>query len=279
MNAIELRNVTKRYQNFILEDINLAIPEGMIVGLVGENGAGKSTTIELILNVIKANEGEIFVFGERNEVLNKNEVGVVIDEAFFPDTFRIKEIEQMMKRTYQNWDSKLYFTYIERFQIPTKKKLKEFSKGMKMKLMLIVALCHEAKLLLLDEPTTGLDIMVREEFLDLFLEFTRNEKNTILISSHIVSDLEKICDYIAFLHKGKLVLMEEKDELLNQYAILKVTKEEKEDVPEEAIVRMIQKSYGYDLLVKKEELAEAFQTEHTTLEDIIRLLGKEEERG
>ncbi len=278
MNAIEIKNLTKTFNEFKLDNLNLNLPSGTIMGLVGENGAGKSTTIKLIMNAISAENGTVMVLGESNKSKNFNEIkqdiGVVLDEANFPEVLNAKNINNIMKQTFRNWDSKTYYNYLERFDLPLNKKFLDFSRGMKMKLSIAVALSHNPKLLILDEPTGGLDPMVRDEILDILNEYTREENHSILFSSHITSDLEKICDYIAFIHKGKLLLCEEKDILMESYAIAKLSEEEFLDIPENAIAGKKKTSYGYDVLVKKDKINSAIETERTTIEDIVLYMAK-----
>lgn len=278
MNAIEMRHVAKTYPNFTLEDIGLTLPSGCIMGLVGENGAGKSTTIELIMDSIKRDTGEILVLGKENTTKEfreiKEDIGVVLDEAYFPEVLNAKNVNRMMKCTYKRWDEEVYFDYIRRFHLDEKKKFKEYSKGMKMKLAIAVALSHQPKLLILDEATSGLDPIIRDEILEIFNEFTREEDHSILISSHIISDLEKISDYIAFLHQGKLLLCEEKDRLLEEYGILQVTTAELLDVPKEAIIGQKDGKYAKELLVRRSQISSAFEVERAGIEDIILFLAK-----
>ena len=280
MNAIELTNVSKSYKGFSLNNINFAVPQGTIMGLVGENGAGKSTAIKLIMNAIKRDSGTITVLGTDNTskdfTLTKQDIGIVLDEAGFHDIFKVKDINKIMKAIYKNWNTEQFYAYLERFSIPLNKKIKAFSRGMKMKLAISVALSHEAKLLILDEPTSGLDPMIRDEILDVFSEFTRDENHSVLISSHIISDLEKICDYITFIHKGELVLCEEKDKLLDEYAVLKIEEKDFESIPECAIVRKKKTAFGYELLVKKNNINNSFTTEKTNLEDIVLFMAKKD---
>ncbi len=282
MNAIEIKNLSKKFGDFTLDNLNLQLPRGTITGLVGENGAGKSTTIKLIMGALKKDGGSISVLGEDNcspqFTQVKQDIGVVIDEAYFPEVLNAANINEVMKNTYANWSDELYFSYINKFSLPKDKQFKDFSRGMKMKLAIAVALSHGAKLLILDEATSGLDPMVRDEMLDIFNEFTRDENNSVLLSSHIISDLEKICDYIAFLHKGKLILCEAKDTLLEKYAIVKVLENEIIDMPIDAIVGKKKTSYGFDVLVKKQKLNSAFMFEKTTLEDIVLFMVKEGKR-
>ena len=280
MNVIEMKQVTKTYGDFTLDNINLVLPQGTILGLVGENGAGKSTSIRLIMDAIKADSGTISVLGTSNQSKEfaalKQDIGVVLDEAYFPEVLNAKNINQILKDTYIRWDEAVYFSYIKRFQLPLDKKFKDFSRGMKMKLAIAVALSHDPKLLILDEATGGLDPIVRDEILDIFNEFTRDETHSILLSSHIVSDLEKICDYIAFLHKGRLVLCEEKDSMMEKYAVSKLTREQFESLPGDAVIGKKRTGFGYEVLVKKDQINPAFPVERTTLEDIILFLTKED---
>ncbi len=278
INAIEIKDLTKTYDEFRLDNLNLNLPTGTIMGLVGENGAGKTTTIKLIMGAILAESGSIKVLGNENTnksfIDTKENIGIVIDEACFPDVLNVKNIEKVMSKTYKNWESQVFYNYMERFNLPLNKKFKEFSKGMKMKVSIAVALSHKAKLLVLDEATAGLDPMVRDEILDILNEFTRDEENSILFSSHITSDLEKICDYIAFIHKGKLLLCEEKDVLIESYGIAKLTEEEFLDIPKEAIVGKKKNSYGYEILVKREMVNSAIELERTTIEEIVLFMVK-----
>ena len=280
MNAIEIQNVTKAYKDFTLEHISFSLPMGTIMGLVGENGAGKSTTIKLIMNAIAADEGSISVLGVSNQsnefVAVKQDIGIVLDEAYFPEVLSAADINKIMAKTYINWSGETYFGFLERFKLPLDKKFKDYSRGMKMKLAIAVALSHNPKLLILDEATGGLDPMVRDEILDVFNDFTRDETHSILLSSHIISDLEKICDYITFLHNGRLVICEEKDVLLSEYALVKLSKEDFEALPANAIVRKKSTGYGYEALILKDKINQAFPSENTTLEDVILLLTKEE---
>ena len=194
MNAIEIKNLCKSYKDFKIDNLNLTLPGGYIMGLVGENGAGKSTTIKLILNMVHKDSGSITVLGKDNSdnfELTKEDIGVVLDEVGFSSYFNAKDINKIMSHTYKNWNSKQFYAYLERLSLPTDKKFKDLSRGMKMKLGIAVALSHDAKLLILDEATNGLDPVVRDEVTDLFMEFTRDENHSVLISSHIVSDLKK----------------------------------------------------------------------------------------
>ncbi len=278
MNAIEIKDLSKQYADFALNKISFSLPTGCILGLVGENGAGKSTTINLIMNALPSDGGSVQVLGTDNRSPQfqalKEDIGVVLDEAYYPEVLSARNVNAVMKHTYQNWDERRYYELLKKFDLPDRKMFREFSRGMKMKLAIAVALSHRSRLLILDEATSGLDPIVRDEILDLFNEFTRDEGRSVLISSHIVSDLEKICDYIAFLHKGRLVLFEEKDRLLEEYAILKLTRDALRDIPPAAIRGKKDTGFGAEVLVRKSLVSDAFHAEHTTLEDIILFLAK-----
>lgn len=271
-NILEVKSVCKKYKDFELDQVTFQLPAGCIMGFIGENGAGKSTTIKMIMDLIKKDSGSITVLGkdsitELNQV--KEQIGVVVDECCFPDNLSVKNIQKIMKNIYKTWDEKTFWNYMKKFSLPEKKAVKEFSKGMKMKLTIAVALSHQPKLLILDEATSGLDPMVREEILDVFLEFIQDETHGILISSHITSDLEKICDYITFIHQGKIVFTEEKDKLLEKYAILKCSKEEFEEIPENAIKGKKKNRFGVEALVEREKISTQFLFEKPSLEEIM----------
>ena len=281
-NVVEIKGLRKRYKGFALEDLDLALPAGCIMGLVGENGAGKSTTIRLIMDAISRDEGKITVLGVDNQspdfLRTKEDIGVVLDETCIPEVITAKQLGKIMAGTYKNWEQDVYDSWLEKFRLPPDTKFKEYSRGMTMKLGIAAALSHRAKLLLLDEATSGLDPMVRDELLDVFADFAVEDGHAVLLSSHIVSDLEKICDYIAFLHKGRLVLCEEKDALLDRYGILKCTKEQIKNVPSEAVHSMRLGPYGAEALVERAFMPKDLLVERATLEDIILYLSKEEDQ-
>ncbi len=278
MNAIELKGLTKTYPDFKLGPFDLSLPQGSIMGLVGENGAGKSTTIKLIMNAVNGSGGEVSVLGTDNKSPEfarvKDDIGVVLDEAYFPEVMSAKNVAMVMRKTYVNWNDDIYQSYIKKFGLPLGKAFKDYSRGMKMKLAIAVALSHDPKLLILDEATSGLDPMVRDEILDIFNEFTRDDTHSILLSSHIVSDLEKICDYIAFLHKGQLVLCEEKDLLLEEYSLVRLPENELARLPENCIVGKKSGGYYSEALILRSKAPDGIGMEHTTLEDIILFLAK-----
>ena len=282
MNAIEIKGLEKRYDGFQLGSFDLTLPSGCIMGLVGENGAGKSTTIKLIMNAIGRDAGEISVLGVDNRSAGfrdvKEDIGVVLDEAYFPEVMSARNVGKVMALTYKNWDAAAFEGYLKKFSLAPDKIFKDYSRGMRMKLAIAAALSHGAKLLILDEATSGLDPMARDELLDIFNDFTRDENCSILLSSHIVSDLEKICDYIAFLHRGRLVLCEEKDRLLEEYALVRLPEERLSELSEESIISRRASSYGTEALVLRGGIPAAIPTEHTSLEDIILFLAKGDER-
>ena len=281
-NAIEIRGLCKRYKGFSLDDLNLDLPYGCVLGLVGENGAGKSTTIRLIMDALERDGGTVSVLGADNqskEFLDlKEDIGVVLDETFVPEVINAKQMGKIMAGTYKNWDQAVYDGWIRRFDLPPDKKFKDYSRGMTMKLGIAAALSHRPRLLLLDEATGGLDPMVREELLEVFADFAAEEGHAVLLSSHIVSDLERICDYIAFLHKGRLVLCEEKDLLLDKYGILKCSKEQLANIPEEAIHGRRVGTYGVEALVEREFMPRDAVVDRANLEDIILYMVKGERK-
>lgn len=275
MNALEIRGLTKHFADFTLDNLNLILPGGCILGLIGENGAGKSTTIRLILGMLRADSGTVTILGQdnrENPVLTKQDIGVVLDEVGIPECMTPKQVGKVMANVFLRWNAETYQGLLARFSLPENKKFKEFSKGMKMKLGLAVALSHEAKLLILDEATGGLDPVVRDEVVDMLAEFTRDETHAILISSHIVSDLEKLCDYVAFLHKGKLLLCEEKDLLLSEYGILHCKPEE---LPEEGILHKKQNAYGVEAIVRRDAVKPGTALSPISMEELFVFMSKE----
>ena len=273
MNAIEVRGLCKSFKGFDLKNINLTLPEGCIMGLVGENGAGKTTTLKLIMNAMQPDSGFVNVLGTDNSSPEfnqlKNRIGVVLDEAYFPGVLTAADVGKIMALTYSCWDSEKYAGYLKKFHLDSDKQFKDYSRGMKMKLAIAAALSHDPKVLILDEATSGLDPMMREEILDILMDFTRDESHSILLSSHIVSDLEKVCDYIAFIHEGELQLCEEKDALLEKYAVVKMTAKDFARLRSDAVIGSKRTSYSVEALVERAALPADTRFEHATLEDII----------
>lgn len=272
MNAIEFKNVTKHYDDFTLDHLNLSVPSGCIVGFIGENGAGKTTSMKMIFDLVQPDEGEIRVFEKpvtpySNDI--KEHIGVVLEEATYPDTMKINEIEHVLSHIYKTWNKDTFKDYCDKLALPLNKPVKDFSRGMKMKLSLSVALSHDAKLLVLDEATSGLDPIVRDDLLDLFLEFIQKEDHTVFISSHIISDLEKICDYIAFIHKGRLLFFKEKDLLLEEYGILKASRSELNGLNPSCIIGCRNNSFGVEALILLKKYNGNRQLDKATIEDIM----------
>ena len=275
-NNLEVKNLCKKYNGFELKDINLELPKGMIMGLIGENGAGKTTTIKAILNMINRDSGKIAIFGLDNIKDGKQikeDIGVVLDDSFLSEYLNPIDINKIMKNIYKNWDEKLYFKYIEDFKLPKYKMSKEYSSGMKMKLKIAVALSHNPKLLILDEPTSGLDPVARNEILDIFQDFIQDEEKSILVSSHITSDLEHIADYITFINNGEIVLTKTRDELLENYGIVKCSADDFEEIDKNDFVKYKKNRYEYEILVEdKFEFKRKYKFEiidKPTIEDIM----------
>ena len=277
-NSIEIHGLNKSYPDFALRDISLTLPGGAIMGLIGENGAGKTTLMKCILNLVRRDSGTITLLGYDNvkeERQAKAEIGVVLDEAYFPESLNALQVGGVMAKTYRRWDGKQYQNYLTRFGLPEKKPFKDFSRGMKMKLAIAVALSHSPRLLVLDEATAGLDPIVRDEVLEIFNEFTREEDHSILISSHILSDLEKLCDYIAFLHQGRLLFCDEKDRLLEEYGIFVGTADQVNSLQDGAVVARENSSFGgVRCLVKRALVPAGWALERPTVEDIVLFLVK-----
>ena len=278
MNALEIRNLTKSFKDFRLDNLSLTLPSGCIMGLIGENGAGKSTTIKLILDIIHKDGGSIKILGEDNEKnikMTKEDIGVVLDEVGLPECLTAKQVGKVMKHTFKNWNQDEYNRLLSKFSLPIGKQFKDFSRGMKMKLGIAIAMSHGAKLLLLDEATSGLDPVVRDEVVEMFYDFTRDEDHSILISSHIVSDLEKLCDYIAFLHKGQLLLCEEKDVLLSKYGIVHCTPETLSALAAGSIKYTKVTPYGIEAIVLRESVPEDIKISPITIEELFLFMVKE----
>lgn len=275
-NSIEVNGLCKSYDDFQLDHVDLTLPGGAILGLIGENGAGKSTTIKCILNLIRRDKGTIRVFGQDNvegDQAIKQDVGVVLDECFFHDSLRASDVDAVLRRIYRKWDRALFRRYCQQFSLPEKKTVKEYSRGMKMKLSLAAALAHRPRLLILDEATSGLDPVVRDEILDEFLNFIQEEDHSILLSSHITSDLEKVADYITYIHKGRTVLSGAKDELLEQYGRLVCRSSDLERLDSGLIVGVRRSQFGCEALVNdRAGIREAYPeltVDPVTLEDIM----------
>lgn len=275
-NAIEINGITKKYDGFTLDGISFNLPKGDILGFIGQNGAGKTTTIKSILNIIAPESGEIKIFGldhikHENEI--KKHISAVFDEIPFHDSFTANAINTVMKGMYSEWDEKLYFSYIEKFGLPKKKKIGKLSKGMKMKLQIAYALSHNAKLLIMDEATTGLDPIVRNEILDIFREYLKDGERSILMSSHITSDIEKIADCVAFIDKGKILLSGYKDDIIENHGIIKCSKAYFQEIAKEDYISARTNDFGAEVLVSDRAAAKRKYSgsviEKASLEDIM----------
>lgn len=275
MNALEIRGLTKRRGDFALQGLDLTLPAGCIMGLIGENGAGKSTTIRLVLNGLRRDGGTIAVYGKDNRALTaleREDISVVLDEVGLPEYLTAAQIGCMMAGIFTRWQPEVYRDYLRRLALPEDKPFKDFSRGMRMRLGLAAALSHQPKLLLLDEATSGLDPVVRDDILTILSDFTRNEEHAVLISSHIVSDLEKVCDYIAFLHRGRLLLCEEKDRLTEAYGILRGTTE---GIEPAAVCGQRATPYGTEYLVRRSAVPAGVPLGQVNIEDLFVFMAKE----
>lgn len=282
-NTLCIKGLTKTFDNFKLNNINMVIPKGSIMGLIGENGAGKTTLIKCILNLIKKDNGNINVLDfdiDNSDGIYKEYIGVVFDECLFNEIYNSKDINKIFKGIYKNWNESEFFSYIKKFNIDEKKKIKEYSKGMKMKLSIAVALSHNAKFLILDEAMSGIDPIVRNEILDIFMDFIQNDENSILISSHITSDLEKICDYITFIHNGEIFASRNKDLFIEEYGILKCGNDEFQNIDKEDILSVRKNNFNVEILVdKKYKMKNKYKNfiiDNVTLEDIMMFVIKGE---
>ena len=272
MEALTIRNLKKQYRDFSLKDISFSLPMGSIMGFIGENGAGKSTTIKNILGLHLKDSGDVELFGRKftgRENDLKELLGVALDDSFFAPGINGAQIEKALSSMYKQWDREKYYDYLQQFSLNPKKCIKDYSKGMRMKLSLAVALSHGAKILILDEVTSGLDPVVRSQVLDLFLDFIQDEEHSILISSHILSDLEKICDYITFIHQGRIIFSENKDELLESYCIVKGSAEQIRELEESAVIGLETNAFGTAALVRADRVPEGMILEAATIEDIM----------
>ena len=276
MNAIEIRGLEKHYPGFDLQ-LDLSLPQGCILGLVGENGAGKTTTIKALLGAIRPDAGSLSVLGqpvkEENAALRER-LGVVLDDPGYPECVTARQLGGIMAGVFRSWDKDSFTALLKQLAIPEDKAFKDLSRGMKMKLSIAVALSHGAELLILDEPTSGLDPVVRDEVVELFSEFTRDEQHAILISSHIVSDLEKLCDYIAFLHQGRLLLCEEKDRLLEEYGLVHLSRADFAALDSAAVIGSRRSPYGVSAVIRRDAVPAALPVEPVSIEDLFVLMIK-----
>ncbi len=256
-NALTISGLTKTYPDFTLDNVSFAVPSGSIVGLIGENGAGKSTTINAALGLIRKEAGQVSILGkEKIDDDTKERIGVVFDGSNYPEILSPKKINRIMKNIYRSWNEQIYFRLLKQFSLPLDKQVKQFSKGMKMKLAISAAFSHQSNLLILDEATSGLDPVMRDDILDMLLEFVQEEERSILVSSHITSDLEKIADYIVFIHKGKVVFSKPKDALMEQYGMIKCGTAQFEALDKADITAYRKMDYEWQVLITNREKME-----------------------
>ena len=275
MNALEIRSLQKHRKGFSLDGINLTLPAGCIMGLIGENGAGKTTTIKLMLDMIRKDGGTVRILGKDSAEISKEDIGVVLDEVGLPTCLTACQVDKIMSKAYTQWSSDEFFAYLKRLNVPENKAFSALSRGMKMKLGIACALSHKAKLLILDEATSGLDPAVRDEVIDILIDFTRDEEHSVLISSHIVSDLEKICDYIAFLHKGRLMLCEEKDRLYEQYGIIRCDEKTLSAIEPSAVIGKRVSAFGVEAIVRRDTVPEGVSIAPVGIEELFIFMVKE----
>lgn len=280
-NVLEINNITKDYKKFKIDNISFNLPKGYIMGFIGANGAGKTTTIKLILNMIKRESGEIKVFGLdniREEERIKEQIGVVFDECYYLEDWTLNDVEKAVSMFYKNWNSSIYEKYLKEFNLARDKKVKDLSRGMRMKLMIAVAFSHEAKLLILDEPTSGLDPVARDEFLDILRDYIEDEEKSVIFSSHITSDIEKIADYITYINNGKIIFTGEKDEFLEKYCIIKGGKEDITESQKKEIIGLRMHSTGFEGLIELKK-AVGFSSkviiEKASIDEIMIYMNKE----
>ena len=271
---IEVKNLNKQFDDFALKNVNIKVPKGKIVGLIGENGAGKTTLIKCILGAMFKNSGEVKLFGKEYKDSLKDDIGVVFDDSFMIESYNIKDINLIMKNIYKNWDSKLYFKYIKEYKLPLKKEIRKLSTGMKKKLEIITAICHHPKVLILDEPTSGLDPVIRSEVLDMFQDFVDGNDNSILLSTHITSDLEHIADNVIFISKGEIIFDKPLKDIKDDYIVLDVDKKDIDSIDKKHIIKTKENRLDYQVLIHKKDMNKQYDKyiKHiTTLDDIMLL--------
>lgn len=280
-NALEIINMSKQLDRFLLDKVSFNVPMGSIMGFVGENGAGKTTTIKAILDLINLDDGSIRIWGNLSKALPrelKAQIGVVFEGSNLHDSLTTDNINKIMINIYPNWNQRVFYDYLNRFNLPKNKKLKDFSRGMKMKLSISIALSHNSKLLILDEATSGLDPMVREEILDIFMDFIQDEEHTILLSTHIISDIEKIADYVTFIHQGKIVFSENKDKLIYQHGIIRCRREDIQRIDKSYIVGVRENTYGAEVMINNVDKFKRTNREYipdkTTIEEIMLFISR-----
>ena len=280
-NAVEITNLCKNYPSFSLKNVNLTLPRGYIMGFIGANGRGKSTTISALLGLVQPDGGTCLINGKnifRMTKEEKSQIGVVFDECNFPETLNRLQINSFMKKIHTQWDEEKFIELCKKFRLPEKEKVSKYSRGMKMKLSIAAAMCHGAKTLILDEATGGLDPVARDEILDMLLEFVQDEENSVLMSSHILSDFEKVCDYITFIRDGEIIFTDEKEKLLQTYGVLHCTNADFEKIDKSAVIYSRTSSFGTDALVYRNRIPQGYMVDKATLEDIMLSYVKEDKQ-
>lgn len=282
-NILEVRNLCKAYKDFSLNDVSFSLPYGKIIGLIGENGAGKSTTIKCILDIIHKQSGEIKIFGEdigKDTVDIKQRIGVVFDENGIPDQLNPSQVEKIVSNMFKTWDTEKYHKCLKDFGLSEKKKYKDFSRGMKMKFSIAIALSHNAELLILDEATSGLDPIIRSELLDLLSEFVSDGKHSVLMSSHIISDLERVCDTLLFIHKGRVIMCEDKEKLIGKYRLVLCSEDQFNSIEGGNILGKKNTTWGIEVIVKEEAVPEGcLNVRNINIEDLFVFMAGGEDRG
>ena len=279
-NALEVRGLCKQYEGFALDHVSFTLPRGCVMGLIGENGAGKSTTIKAILNLIRRDAGAIRVLGMDNikdERAVKERIGIVLEDGCFLNTLNARQVDTLMGKAYKKWNSAEFFGFLKRFGIDTDKKIKDYSKGMRMKTNIAVAMSHDAELLIMDEPTSGLDPVVRDEVLDLFYDFMQDDTHAILLSSHITSDLDKIADYITFIHGGRVALSEPRDTLLDTYGVLHCTADQLSALDPSAVRGKRVGAFGCEALVRRDGVPQGWPVDPVNIEQVMLFLTRGED--
>lgn len=274
MNNLEVKKLNKNFKDFSLKDVDIKVPKGKIVGLIGENGAGKTTIIKCILNAIAKDSGDILLFDKEYDCKAKDDIGIVYDNSFVNEALTIKDLNLIMKYTYKKWDQKLFYKYIKEFKIPYNKEIKRLSTGMKKKVEIATCLSHHPRLLILDEPTSGLDPVIRSEILDMFQTFVDNKENSILLSTHITSDLEHIADDVIFISNGSIVFDEPLKKIKEDYIIIELTKDEFNKFNKKDITRYKENRLDYQILIEKKNMKKEYNKyikNITTLDDIMLL--------
>ena len=277
---LSIRDLKKHYENFDIENVSFDIPKGAVVGLIGENGAGKSTVIKCILGAVHPDGGQILFDGkEIRETCRKDrqKIAFVFDDTGLPLELDLGMLDKVLCRIYDKWDTAKFRSLIREFSLPRDKMLKDFSKGMKTKAAIAVAFSYDSDVLILDEPTSGLDPVVRDEIIEMIYNYNQNGDRSVLLSSHITADLEKICDYIVYIHEGRIIFNEEKDELLNRYAIYSIEDKHLRELNKSAFIKVLKREYRTEILAQKDKMPKDFEYKPVTLDEMMLFYSKGED--